>query len=46
MKLLETEGLVAGYSAADEVLKGVDFELPGHARTLALEGARQHLRQN
>ena len=27
MKLLETEGLVAGYSAADEVLKGVHFEV-------------------
>ena len=27
MKLLETEGLVAGYSATDEVLKGVHFEV-------------------
>lgn len=27
MKLLETEGLVAGYNPADEVLKGVHFEV-------------------
>ena len=27
MGLLSVEGVVAGYSAADEVLKGVDLEL-------------------
>jgi branched-chain amino acid transport system ATP-binding protein len=27
MKLLEARGVVAGYSAADEVLKGVDFDI-------------------